>query len=234
MTRAIFIRLLATLGLVLAGSAQAANIYNVTGPSPFGFQNQHVLYVSWSQSITYTNVSISVPLQDGSSGGPIAGVEGTMYLVNQIGPGTTPANNAAPPIPISGLSATFTNIQLWTGLTLPPGTYYLVFASANNNPMSLSPEGVSSPVTLTAGLGIAQGFEAGVTDINNIGAFPPANAFNAGVSGANIAVSVTGDTNQVPPAPPVVQAPALGVLGLASLAILLLVGVWRRARRRAL
>src|SRR5579862_305926 len=110
MNRALAARVFAALCLLCFSTAQAANLYNVTGASTFGFVNQHVMYMTWSQSVTYTNVSISVPLEDGSAGGPIAGTEGTMYLVNQIGPGTTAANNVAPPIPISGLTASFTTV----------------------------------------------------------------------------------------------------------------------------
>jgi len=215
-----WIRIFVGLCISLCGVAQAANIYTVTGVSPFGFQNQHVIYESWSQSITYTNVSISAPLKDGSSPAPIAGVEGTVYLVNHIGPGTTAANNVAPPVPLSGLASTFTNIPLWTGLTLPPGSYFIVFASTNNNPMSLSPQGVSNAVTAT-GLGVAVGTENDLVDLNTVAPFPPASVFNTDITSGNLAVTVTGDTNEVPPAPAVVSAPMLGFAGFAFLGVLL-------------
>jgi hypothetical protein len=115
-----------------------------------------VLVESWNQAALYNNVTITAPLEDNSNGGPIAGIEGTVYLTNQIGPGTTVANLVAPPVTVSGLTNTFTVRTLFTGLTLGPGTYYLTFRSTNSNPLSMSMEGSSTPV-ITTGTGITPG-----------------------------------------------------------------------------
>jgi hypothetical protein len=83
---AISVLLTATVAL------HAANVFNVTGPLPFGISGELADAISWSQTSGYTNVTITMPLEDTTSGGPIGGVEGTVYLMNQVGPGTTAAN----------------------------------------------------------------------------------------------------------------------------------------------
>lgn len=173
--------------LSMGFTAQAVTIYDVTGPSPFGFANQTVLVEGWSQTALYNNVTITAPLEDNSSGGPIAGVEGTVYLTNHIGPGTTVANLVAPPVTVSGLTNTFSVRTLFTGLTLPPGTYYLTFRSTNSNPLSMSMEGSSTPV-LTAGTGVSDlGGDGQITP----DPFPPATAVTLSPPG-NLFVTVTG------------------------------------------
>lgn len=200
-----------------AGMVQAATLYQVNGTNAFGFSGQGLFVVAWSQSNSYSNVSISAPLQDSSSGGPMSGTEGTAYLVSQIGPGTSAANNVAPPVQVSGLGPAFTTRQLWTGLTLPPGSYYLVFAPTTNSPMSMSPQGASSPdFSGLAGPGVTPKGEINLADVNNIAAFPPASEFLATSYSNNIFVTVTGDPGPVPAAA-AAPVPLLGPSGLAAL-----------------
>lgn len=195
--------------------AHAATIYDVSGPSPFGFANQTVLVEAWNQNALYNNVTITAPLEDNSSGGPIGGVEGTVYLTNHIGPGTTVANLVAPPVTVSGLTNTFTVRTLFTGLTLGPGTYYLTFRSTNSNPLSMSMEGSSTP-TLTVGPGVA---DAGADGQITPDPFPPATAVTLSPPG-NLFVTVTGNlvSNFAVPA---ISTSVLALLGLA----LVLVGL---------
>lgn len=178
----IFVLLSATV------AAHATTIYDVNGPSPFGFANQTVLVEGWNQNALYNNVTITAPLEDNSSGGPIGGVEGTVYLTNKIGPGTTVANLVAPPVTVSGLTNTFTVRTLFTGLTLGPGNYYLTFRSTNSNPLSMSMEGSSTPT---------QTFGPGVTGLGADGQitpdpFPPATAVSLSPPG-NLFVTVSGN-----------------------------------------
>ena len=173
--------------LMAPGAAHAATIYDVSGPGPFGFANQTVLVEGWNQNALYNNVTITAPLEDNSSGGPIAGVEGTVYLTNRIGPGTTVANLVAPPVPVSGLNNTFTVRTLFSGLTLGPGQYFLTFRSTNSNPLSMSMEGSSTP-TVTVGPGVSDaGGDASLTP----DPFPPATAVTPTPPG-NLFVTVTG------------------------------------------
>ena len=175
--------------LLTAVAAHAATtIYDVTGPSPFGFANQTVLVEGWSQNALYNNVTITAPLEDNSSGGPIGGVEGTVYLTNSIGPGTTVTNLVAPPVTVSGLTNAFTVRTLFTGLTLAPGNYYLTFRSTNSNPLSMSMEGSSTP-TQTFGPGVSG---LGADGQINSDPFPPATAVTLTQPG-NLFVTVSGD-----------------------------------------
>lgn len=195
--------------LLIAVAAPAATVYDVTGPSPFGFANQTVLVEAWSQTSLYNNVTITAPLEDNSSGGPIAGVEGTVYLTNKIGPGTTAANLVAPPVNISGLTNTFTVRTLFTGLTLGAGTYYLTFKSTNSNPLSMSVEGSSTPV-VTVGAGVS---EAGADGQIASDPFPPATAVTLTTPG-NLFVNVSG-TLIANPGVPAISPWMLSVLALA-------------------
>lgn len=174
--------------LLTAAAAHAVTIYDVSGPSPFGFANQTVLVEAWRQNALYNNVTITAPLEDNSNGGPIAGVEGTVYLTNSIGPGTTVANLVAPPVTVSGLTNTFTVRTLFSGLTLGPGTYYLTFRSTNSNPLSMSMEGSSTP-TLTLGAAVS---DVGGDGRINSDPFPPATPVTLQPPG-NLFVTVTGD-----------------------------------------
>lgn len=190
------------------GAAHAATIYDVTGPSPFGFANQTVLVEAWNQAAIYNNVTITAPLEDNSSGGPIGGIEGTVYLTTRIGPGTTAADLVAPPVNISGLTNTFTVRTLFTGLNLGPGTYYLTFKSTNSNPLSMSMEGASLPV-ITTGPGV---FPDGSDGQISSAAFPPATAVTLSQPG-NLFVNVSGTLIQN------LAIPALSPVMLAMLAV---------------
>ncbi len=196
-------------------AAHAVTIYDVTGPSPFGFANQTVLVEGWSQNALYNNVTITAPLEDNSSGGPIGGVEGTVYLKNRIGPGTTAANLVAPPVTVSGLTSTFTVRTLFTGLTLGPGSYYLTFRSTNSDPLSMSMEGSSTP-TVTVGPGVS---DAGGDGQITPDPFPPATPVALTPPG-NLFVTVTGTLVSNFSAPAISPA-VLALLGLA----LVLVGL---------
>lgn len=211
--------------LSLSAAAHAATVYDLTGPSPFGFANQNPAAAGWSQTVTYTDVTISAPLADLSSGGPIAGVQGTVYLMNQVGLGTTSANNVAPPVAISGLTATFTPRVLFSGLTLGPGNYYLVWVSTSTESLSMSMQGSGGPLNLTLGTGVADlGNSSGLVPAP----FPPATgALSPTEPANNYFFTVTGTLASPPPA----GVPALGpgsMIVLASLLALLALVVLRR------
>lgn len=211
--------------LALSAVAHAENIFTTTGPQPFGFANQLAMVTGWSHTSGYQNVSIVMPLADLTNGGPIAGTEGTVYLMNQVGPGTTVANQVAPPVTVSGLTATFTDRTLYSGLTLPPGNYYLVLVSTSANSLSMSPQGSSTPTRT---------FGAGVTALNGdsqitVAAYPPATAFiltGPETGPANLFVTVAGTRVQQAAVTtvPTLDAGALAMLisGLGAAALLLL------------
>jgi hypothetical protein len=209
--------LLATASLV-----DAANIINATGPSPFGFGNAGVFVTAWAQGVAYANVSIAMPLEDLSSGGPIGGVEGTIYLMNHIGPGTTPANQVASPIAILGLTNAFTPRTLFTGLTLTAGNYYVVLVPTNAEPSSMSPEGSSSSVVTT---GASVTFLGAGNTPQSPAAYPPATSVTLGTAEGSFFITVTGD----PAAPIPTPEPSSLILTLTAIGGL---GIYRRRKFR--
>jgi hypothetical protein len=213
------LRLASVLALLaMAGTAQAANIFNITGPAPFGFGNQIVIVQAWSQTTIYTGVSIVMPMADLTAGGPIGGVEGTVYLMKRIGPGTTAADEVAPPVSISGLTALFTNQTLFSGLTLSSGNYYLVINSTSINSLSASPEGSSSAV-VTPGVGVAA---LGGASALVAAPYAPASSLSLNPPG-NLFITVTGNFvgSGVVPTLSTVGLAAL-LVGLAGAALFLL------------
>jgi len=215
---------LASVAILLTASVvlHAANIINATGTNSFGFTGQPGFVTAWSQAVSYTGVSISMPLADQSAGGPIGGVEGTVYLMNQIGPGTTSANQVVAPLSVSGLTATSTPVTLFSGLSLPPGSYYIVLIPTNASPMSMSPEGFNAGNSVTTGTSVTS---LGVGVPATIAGYPPASTVTLGPPG-NLYLSVTGTLAPSQGAAPV---PSSLLLALAGLAV---VAGWWFVRRR--
>jgi hypothetical protein len=199
----------------------AANIINTSGSNSFGFNGQLAFVTAWNQTTGYSGVNIAMPLADLSAGGPIAGVEGTVYLMNQIGPGTTTANEVAAPVPISGLTGVFTPVTLFTGLSLPPGNYYVVLVPTNVSPMSMSPEGTDISVVVTTGTGVTT---LGAGGPPTLAAYAPASTSFLNLPG-NLYLNVTGDV-----APSMTPAPSSLLLMLAGLAC---IGLWFARRKSA-
>lgn len=83
------------------------------------FANQ-ALGVTWSQASPFTGVSVFATI------GGVPG-SGFAYLTNRIGPGATAAANEIASTPVS-FPAASTETQLFSGLSLPAGTYYLSLA----------------------------------------------------------------------------------------------------------
>ncbi len=116
----------AVFGVILfSATLHATTIISVTGPEAVGgaiglISGFGYVETSWSQTATYSNVSMSVLF---AQLGNI--MTGTAYLTTAIGPGTTPADQIA-----AGNFTVPDNPSVWqTVLTVPtlgPGTYYLV------------------------------------------------------------------------------------------------------------
>lgn len=222
-----FKKTLATLACVACSAfAQAANMYTLSGPQPFGFGGFALLVQSWSQTTTYTNVSITMPLADFSTP-PSAGVEGTVYLMRQIGVGTTAASEVVAPVSITGLSGVSTTRTLFSGLTLAPGNYYVVLVPTTSTPQSMSPFAAST-VSVAVGAGVAAlGTAAGTP-----ASYPPASNIAVSLVENNLIINVTGDIAAVAQTP--VATPSLNATGL-SLLLLLMVGaglLMTRSKRR--
>jgi hypothetical protein len=128
------IRLLTPL-VVLAAQASFAGplitpngapITNISVLSEF-FQT-----VSWTFSESFTNVEVAVSLTNGDNE---IGHQGTAYLMTQIGPGTTVAHELATTLftfaPVGGFDQ-LSYVSLFSGLSLGPGSYYVVMTSSES------------------------------------------------------------------------------------------------------
>jgi hypothetical protein len=116
----------------LAGEAEATVIAERSGPVSFVSVNPENA-VDWTTVVPFTNVTISASF--GSSSFTLPG-NGTVYLTDKIGPGTTTADEIARVSLTNVPLATFATLPtvLFTGLTLTAGTYYLVEASDAGSP----------------------------------------------------------------------------------------------------
>jgi hypothetical protein len=178
--------------------ADAATIVSVTVPSPggsglcitsnaFGGNCPGAAAASWSETSTYSGVSISAFIFDQFS------VGGTLdaWLTTGIGPGTTAAAQVAHAT-VSVPVGVFGQVNLFSGLTLGPGTYYL---SLHGDPLDwgMNP---NSNVVLAAG--VAQLADYSTTPCCQ-GSFVPAESFLAQTSTVRLSYIVTGDlVNTVP------------------------------------
>lgn len=168
-------RLLLLMGLVLliAGlPANASIIVSVTGSNDCC--EDVVSYASWTQTVTYSNITIAASLY--SDGGTATG---NAYLTTQVGTGATAATQlATAAISIANTSPQLLN--LFSGLTLGPGTYYLVI---NPTTESLEWAGDFTSPTVVVGTGIT--LNSGWSYFNTVATYPPATPFTTGIDGSN-------------------------------------------------
>jgi hypothetical protein len=169
----------------------------------------------WTQPQTYDDVSISVALFSWTPG---ATFDITAYLTNGIGPsapsfalattsfsGETPDSNAQ-------------NFLLFSGLTLGPGTYYLILSSTDNTaaePGALWPTECFSNCGSTLAPGIvllSQGFVNESFGIENT-EYPPDSTFMTSSQPLNL--TVTDDPQAFSmPEPATLPAAIIGMAGL--------------------
>src|ERR1017187_5354835 len=125
-------RLAALLVTLTAASLNAVTIVATSGPDGgclFANSGQ-ALRVSWTSLQAYSNVSISVRLRTSSPSGAPPPQTSIAYLTSASGPGTTVAKQIATAV-VTATSEAYQAYSLFTGLTLPAGTYYLVLASGS-------------------------------------------------------------------------------------------------------
>ena len=211
--------------MAFAAITQAANIYTLSGPGLFGFSGFPLFVQSWSQTTTYTNVSITMPLAD-LSAPPISGVQGTVYLMRQIGVGTTAASEVVAPVSITGLTGLSATRTLFSGLTLALGNYYVVLVPTTATPQSMSPFAAST-VTLAVGSGAAA---LGTAAPFTVAVYPPATDMAVSLTENNLIITVTGDAAGVAQSAPV-ATPSLSAAGL-NLLLLMMIGAGALMMRR--
>ncbi len=219
-------RALLLAGLLAVGQLQAATIVEVVATSP---NQQWGAYggacspacergwaMGWSQSDAFTDVTVQADLEylteafDQSSPGT-----GHAYLMRQIGPGSTPADMVAfatfPGLPgtVSSLGMT----TLFTGLTLAPGSYFLVLGSDGDS-TGLWEIDFDPVVTLALGVGsLARYYLNGDSSPLNP-AFLPAEDVQSPGSGM-MPFRVTGETRNQVPVPGSMLLVGGGLLALA-------------------
>jgi hypothetical protein len=177
-----------SLGLAsLALPATATTILSVSGPhgSTLSLGSGHqALVASWSSTSAYSGVNVSFQ----SNFGPFAG---TAYLMTQIGPGTTSAQQIAV-ASYSATSSTPALTSLFSGLTLGAGTYYLVLTSTSaggwDTPYTAGPAVVSLAPGVTRGAQFIVNDGSGVPDLS----YFPASSFSALTTFYDLEFEVTG------------------------------------------
>ncbi len=152
---------------VVSVSGGDLNGYVVGGPSP-----QYVA-ASWTSSVAFSNVSISASM----SRGTFPDYMGTAYLTDSLGAGTG-AGNVIGTATVDGhlLGNCCTVLTLFTGLSLGPGTYYLVLTApqSTDNFEYLGWQNGSSPtITLAPGVTLGNVYYLHGQDL----AFPPEGNF---------------------------------------------------------
>jgi hypothetical protein len=205
---------LATAGLVLAWLPMCAStvVSDLFGTGGTG-ESPDLWAVSWTQTSTYTDVTIDAFI---GGNGLVAPAEATAYLMSQIGPGTTSADEVTtPPFSIDLPYGPDSFVQLFSNLTLGPGTYYLVIDPTSNFGWG----GDTIPAQIL-GTGVTQNLDG--LDSGTIASFAPASSFTAQNSDTRLfsvtgTLSSTGAPSPVPePSTTVLLAIGLGGLGMLA------------------
>lgn len=207
---------IATALTLYASATFATTLFDNVGNPINGGQTSGIVAEGWSLTSTFTNVSITAGLLSGSGY--------TAYLMNQIGPGTTVANQVA--IASNFSIPTGSTPPIFTGLTLGPGNYYLV--------VELPASGATGWTILCAfagtcsnTLGSGVSFLGTTTPASSPAAYAPASSFTFRGDAREHELTVTGTAAASAPEPSTVflSLPGFGVLAWTQ--------VRRRSRRSA-
>jgi len=199
----------------------ASTIISTDGQGDVGYgllAGAYALESGWSQTGTYTAVTITAEIVPGSTG---SGTSGTADLMTQIGPGTTVADQiATAPFSVTGTFGSPSLETLFTGLTLGPGNYYLVLYSGTD----IAGWGITGGTTPVTAPGVSL-ISHGTTYPDSPAVYPPASS--------NFP-STTGFTNELEftvtglPSTSAVPEPGAGALALLCTGLLGLGGAIKR------
>jgi hypothetical protein len=146
--------------LIPVGSASGAPLFVQTEGGGFGgILGNTPAAISWTQADTWTNVEISLELFNRCGEHPFLctdGITGTgrAYLTDSIGAGTTQGANEIAATAISTTTPGSQIITAFSGLTLGPGTYYVIYSYGA--PLNLGWLMAASPIQV-AGDGVTPG-----------------------------------------------------------------------------
>jgi hypothetical protein len=184
--------------LVFAGSQmlrlQASTIVSVTGAlvgEAYGIQESPQLSntaaSTWTSSTTYSHVVISALLENTPGT-----VTGAAYLMTQVGPGTTTTSQVAtalfaPPPPYTPVWVT-----LFSDLTLPAVTYFLVLAAGVPGITALWRDAYPDLPDITTDTGVTRNPDL-LSSSNLFLSFPPARVYlpNNGIRGGDLFLQYT-------------------------------------------
>lgn len=184
------VALLAGALVTLCSYSSADTIVSVTdsatpvnrGSYFLGGQFSNVVATSWTQTASFSNVTIDASLVSIDA----SFRSGTAYLMNAIGAGITPASEVGAPAdftaPLGSISGPVSPTVLFSGLNLGPGTYYLVLSAPFRTGLLQTGSDLvwqipTDPVTTTADSAtIGNAFEANTT-LFPAAPFPPASTF---------------------------------------------------------
>jgi hypothetical protein len=188
-------------------SASGQNIITFTGTQGGVFDYTGAAQTSWTQTGTYTGVTIQATLVSCLAIGT-----GTAYLtVNGTSAGNQIAVNNALSVN-GGANGGSAVVTLFSGLTLGPGTYYLTLNASNTNECRLIWQNVAtgSTPTVTVASGVTSGTPGTVF---TPAAYPPSSTFNGGFAFLfSVTGSAAGGTPAPTPAPPTAILLAVGLL----------------------
>jgi hypothetical protein len=146
---------------------------------------------SWMQTGTFSGVNIAAEIDPAGSSSVSHTSTGTAYLMTQVGPGTTPANELAnAPFSVTGTQFNPTLVTLFTGLTLGPGIYYLVLSAPASQSAGWDIADIPTTPTTAPGVTLVDGNLRGPEAL-----YPPSTNFS-NAFGNLLEYSVTG--NAVP------------------------------------
>ncbi len=172
-----------------------------------GAQNE-VSAISWTQTGSYSSVDILANIGDSAGSGTATA---TAYLMSQIGAGATAGNEVVAPVTASvtgnpGLNSMTT---IFSGLSLGPGTYYLVL---DPNSTDFNWDLTIPPVIVTD-----SGVTAGPSDTSaTVAGFPPASAFSSPSYSFIYEVTGTTGVGTSTPEPSTAVMLIIGVVALAA------------------
>ena len=203
---------------------QADNVINtINGAAGFAILGgppdaRRTLEAAWNQTSAFSNVGVAAMIDPGESETESHSFSGTAFLMNQIGPGTTVANEIGhSPFTVTGTAFNPTLVTLFTGLTLPSGTYYLILTAAVGQTGGW--ENADVPTLVVAAPGVTLVEQKG---LGGEPAYPPTAIFHH-LGGNALEFQVTGNAVASEP----------GALVLAAFGVLPFVGIIRaRLRRR--